>query len=86
VYEGDRGCWDVQGSCFNTIAARRYWGAPTKPDPSLKRIAALERELARAAARAERAERAEAIVELQKKFSQLLGLALPTPDERTATP
>ena len=51
---------------------------PTPVDPSVKRIALLERQLARATARAERL---ELIVELQKKVAQLLGLALPTNDE-----
>ena len=30
-----------------------------------------------------RAERAEALVELQKKVSELLGIALPPPDQKT---
>lgn len=47
-------------------------------DPNVKRIAELERQLARATARAERL---EVIVELQKKVAQLLGLALPTTGE-----
>ena len=53
------------------------------PDPRLKQIAALERQLARVTARAERA---EAIVELQTRVSQLLGLALPTSDAPTESP
>jgi transposase len=51
---------------------------PTPTDPSVKRIADLERQLGRATARADRL---EIIVELQKKVSQLLGLALPANDE-----
>lgn len=47
-------------------------------DPRDKRIAELERDLARLG---RRAERAEAIVEVQKKLSQLLGLAMPTSEE-----
>jgi transposase len=50
-----------------------------KPDVAIAReatIADLERELRHAVARAERA---EAIIELQKKVSQLLGIALPEP-------
>lgn len=43
-----------------------------------KRIAELERDVARLG---RRAERAEAIVEVQKKLSQLLGIALPTLEE-----
>ncbi len=48
-------------------------------DPRDKRIAELERQLAKAA---RRAERAEALVALQKKVSELLGIQLPDSDER----
>ena len=44
------------------------------PDPSAKRIVELERENRRLR---HRAERAEALVEVQKKLSELLGLDLP---------
>ena len=54
--------------------------APKPVDPSVARIAQLERELAKVTARAERA---ELLVDAQKKFSQLLGLTLPTPDAPT---
>lgn len=47
-------------------------------DPRDKRIAELERDVARLG---RRAERAEALVEVQKKLSQLLGIALPTSEE-----
>jgi transposase-like protein len=47
-------------------------------DPRDKHISAMEREIAFLK---RRAERAEALVELQKKVSQILGIALPTPDE-----
>ena len=58
-------------------------GPVPKPiDPSVARIAQLERELAKVTARAERA---ELLVDAQKKFSQLLGLTLPTPDATTET-
>ena len=63
--------------------AQRRGPKPTVPHPSVKRIAALERDLKRATARAERA---EVIVELQKKVSQLLGLALPARGAPTETP
>ena len=59
--------------------AQRRGPKPTPPDPSATRIAALERQLAEATARAERL---ELIVELQKKVSQLLGLALPPSEAR----
>jgi transposase-like protein len=46
-------------------------------DPRDKKIAQLERDVAKFAARAERA---EALVEVQKKLSRLLGIALPNDD------
>ena len=62
--------------------SQRRGPKPAVPDPSVKRIAALERQLARATARAERL---EIIVSLQKKVSQLLGLALPETGESDAS-
>lgn len=53
---------------------------PLPADPRDKRIAELERDVARLG---RRAERAEAIVEIQKKLSQLLGIALPAVEETT---
>jgi len=47
-------------------------------DPSVRQLAEKERELTKWK---RRAERAEAMVELQKKVSQILGIALPSPDE-----
>ena len=61
--------------------AQRRGPKPAPPDPRAKRIAELERQLAKTTARAERA---EAIVELQKKVSQLLGIALPASDTPSA--
>ncbi len=49
---------------------------PTQSDPRDRKIAELERENRRLQARAERA---EALVELQKKVSDLLGVPLPEP-------
>ena len=57
--------------------AQRRGPKPAPPDPRAKRIAELERQLAKATARAERA---EAIVEVQKKVAQLLGAMLPASD------
>ena len=50
------------------------------PDPSAKRIVELERENRRLR---QRVERAEALVEVQKKLSELLGLDLPENGERS---
>jgi transposase len=60
--------------------AQRRGPKPRAIDPHVKQIATLERQLARATARAERL---ELIVELQKKVAQLLGLALPATGEPT---
>ncbi len=51
-------------------------GPKQKVDARDRKIAELERRLDRIT---QRAERAEALVELQKKVSQLLGIALPEP-------
>ncbi len=59
--------------------AQRRGPKPVPLDPSVKRIADLERQLLRATPRADRL---EIIVELQKKVAQLLGLALPASGER----
>jgi transposase-like protein len=48
------------------------------PDPNALRVAELEREIAKLK---KRAERAESLVALQKKVSQILGIALPDPSE-----
>jgi transposase-like protein len=53
-------------------------GPRAKVDARDRRIAQLERQLRRST---ERAERAEALVELQKKVSQLMGIALPEPPD-----
>lgn len=60
--------------------AKRRGPKPPPPDPSVKRIADLERQLKRATARADRL---ELIVGLQKKVAQLLGVILPVHDEST---
>jgi transposase len=52
---------------------------PKANDERDKRIARLERDNAKLV---RRAQRAEALVEVQKKVSQLLGIALPTTDEQ----
>ena len=54
--------------------------APTPPDATAQRIVELERENRRLR---KRAELAEALVEVQKKLSDLLGIELPPSDERS---
>ena len=58
---------------------RRRGPAPKPVDPRDKRIVELERANRKLA---KRAERAEALVEVQKKVSELLGIQLDRPDER----
>lgn len=61
------------------LGPRKRGPKPHVVDPRDKRIAELERALAKSA---RRAERAEALVELQKKVSELLGIQLPESDEK----
>jgi transposase-like protein len=61
------------------LTPRKRGPKPKPVDPRDKRIAQLERENRKLN---RRAERAEALVEVQKKLSELLGIALPTlPDD-----
>lgn len=57
---------------------RRRGPTATPVGPQGKRVAELERQLAKATARAERA---EGLVALQKKVAELFGQTLDTPDE-----
>lgn len=59
------------------LAPKKRGPKPIK-NPLDKRLRALERENARLL---KRAERAEALVEVQKKLSELWGVTLPTPDD-----
>lgn len=63
---------------LEALAPKRRGPKAVVPHPLEKRNAELERALAKAEARAKRA---EALVEVQKKVSQLLGIALPETDE-----
>ena len=60
------------------LAPRKRGRKPAPKNPLAATVANLERENAKLTARAERAER---LVELQKKVSELLGIALPSPDD-----
>lgn len=59
---------------------RKRGPVATPPDPRDKRIVELERENRKLT---KRAERAEALVEVQKKVSELLGIQLDRPDEKS---
>jgi transposase-like protein len=58
------------------LAPKARGPKPTRPDPRDRKVIELERENRRLQARAERA---EALVELQKKVADLLGVPLPEP-------
>jgi len=63
---------------LNGLSPKKRGRKPKAINPLAKRVAELEKQNRRLEARAEKA---EALVELQKKVSQILGIALPTPDE-----
>jgi transposase len=60
------------------LAPKKRGPPPNQPDPRDRKMAELERDNARLR---KRAERAEALVELQKKVSELLGIQLPAKGE-----
>ena len=60
------------------LAPKRRGPKAAAANPLEKRVRELERETAKLR---KRAERAEALVEVQKKLSELWGVTLPTPDD-----
>jgi transposase-like protein len=62
------------------LALKRRGPSPKEKNPLAARVAALEKEAVRLKARAERA---EALVELQKKVSEILGIELKRNGERS---
>jgi transposase-like protein len=69
-----------QRGALAALAPKKRGPAPKEINPLARKVAELERELARAT---RRAERAEALVEVQKKVSELLGIQLPKQDEES---
>lgn len=61
------------------LAPKKHGPQARRPDPRDKRIAELERKNRRLQARVERA---EALLEVQKKVSELLGIELPRNEDR----
>lgn len=61
------------------LAPKKRGPAPQAKNPLAGKVATLEREMSRLKARAERA---EALVELQKKVSEILGIELQRPGEK----
>jgi transposase len=64
---------------LDALAPKKRGRKPAAVNPLEKKLAELARALEKAEARAKRA---EALVELQKKVSELLGIQLPKEDER----
>ena len=61
------------------LAPKKRGPKTQMPDPRDRELAAKDREIARLSARAERA---EALIEVQKKLSQILGIRLPDSDDK----
>lgn len=80
LYSSHLTTWRVQAGRGEMAALKPQQRGPkaVPVDARDKRIAELERDVLRLG---RRAERAEAIVEVQKKLSVLLGIAMPTVDE-----
>jgi len=64
---------------LDALAPRKRGRKPAAVNPLERKVTELSRALEKAEARAKRA---EALVELQKKISELLGIPLPKEDER----
>ena len=81
LYSSHLTAWraDAERGQLAALKPKQRGPKPMRVDARDKRIVELERDVARLG---RRAERAEAIVEVQKKLSQLLGIALPTAEER----
>jgi transposase-like protein len=83
LYSSHLTSWRAQAARgqLEALTPKRRGPKAVNVDPRDKHIAVMERQIA---ALTRRAERAEAIVALQKKLSQLLGIALPaTEDEQS---
>jgi transposase len=79
LYSSHLAAWRAAERRGELTGPTRRRGPPATPgDPQATRIAVLERQLAKAMARAERA---EGLVALQKKVAELFGQTLDTPRE-----
>ncbi len=77
LYSSHLATWRRARDRGELLHAPKRGRKPNAVDPSAKRVNELERQLAKATARAERA---EALVELQKKIASLLGNPFPSED------
>ena len=82
LYSSHLATWREQAAAGQLAAlSPKKRGPQAKPvDPRDRELVEKDREISKWK---RRAERAEALVELQKKVSQLLGIALPKPEELT---
>jgi transposase-like protein len=82
LYSSHLSTWRAQAERgqISALTPKKRGPKPKVIDARDKQIAELQRELAKST---RRAERAEALVEIQKKLSLLLGIALPSPPEAT---
>ena len=82
LYSSHLTMWRAQAARgqFTALEPKRRGPKPKVADARDEEIARLQRDLAKAT---RRAERAEAIVEVQKKLSQLLGIRLPDSGEES---
>ena len=80
LYSSHLSTWRAQRARgeLEGLAPKRRGPKPAAKNPLDKRMRELERECAKLR---KRAERAEALVEVQKKLSELWGVTLPTPDD-----
>ena len=76
LYSSNLTTWRAQRRTgeLGGLAPKKRGPVPQAKNPLAAKVVALEREVTRQTARAERA---EALVELQKKVAELLGIALP---------
>lgn len=83
LYSSHLSLWreKIQRSELESLKPKKRGPKPTVVDPRDKKIAQLEREISKLAARAERA---EMLVDVQKKVANLLGLTLPKSDEESS--
>ena len=70
----------LERGALSALQPKKRGPAAKEFNPLARKVAELEREVARAT---RRAERAEALVEVQKKVSELLGIQLPRQDEES---
>jgi transposase-like protein len=82
LYSSHLAGWREQAASgqLAALAPKKRGPQAKETDPRDRQLAEKDREIVKLR---RRAERAEAIVEVQKKVSQLLGIALPKPDEET---